>query len=121
MPDSSFYAFPKLGSSRELSRAMDARKVDISVVSPERWPEFPYRIQNKTSCTIIPFPKLLKEVRENNKNGIPVIFYQQTKKALTRFVVQDEFAILYMQDFIDMMFKIANMTFELKQKEHFDV
>jgi hypothetical protein len=133
LPDSNFYVFPKLGTSRELSRATDAKKVDITVVSNERAKEFPYLIQAKTSCTNIPFQKLLSEIKSMNKGkGTPVVFYQQTEKQKNKagklvlkkgkpvFVVKDEFVILYRKDFIDMMFKIADMTFELKQKEHFE-
>lgn len=118
IPDSQFDIFPKLGCTRELSRSLDARKIDITTVTPERIKEFPYNIQAKTLATAsAPYAKLLDESRAVNKYGIPVVFHQQTKKATTKFVVQDEFACLYLTDFIDMMFRIAELEFELKQKE----
>ena len=121
LDDSLFVLFPKLGSTRELSRALDARKVDITTMTPERIREFPYNIQAKTlSTSTAPYPKLLAESRAANINGTPVVFHQQTKKVGTRFMVQDEFALLYLNDFIDMMFRIAELEFELKQKEHFE-
>jgi hypothetical protein len=121
IPESNFVLFPKLGSTRKLSRSMDAKKKDITPENMDRLHDFPYILQAKSlAVSAAPYAKLLAEVKENNKWGIPVVIHEQTKKQGSRFVKQDDFAIMYRKDFIDMIFKIAELEFELKQKEHFE-
>jgi hypothetical protein len=116
--DSSFHVMPKLGSTREFSRFLDSKKVDITVVNQDRRDEFEYLIQTKTLCGgAAKYPLYLSEIKEANKNGVPVFIHQQTKKANKRFVVQDEFACLYLEDFINMAMKIKELEFQLKQIE----
>jgi len=118
-----FNILPKLGSTRELSRSLDARKVDITTVIPEKVRDFPYLIQTKTLAGgKADYPLFLGEIREKNSSGIPVFIHQQTTRTVTKtdkvvFKVRDEFACLYLTDFIDMMFRIAELEFELKQRE----
>ena len=122
--DPSLYCvLPKVGTTRALSRALDARKVDITTVIPEKVRDFPYLIQTKTLAGgKADYPLFLGEIREKNSNGIPVFIHQQTTRTVTKtdkvvFKVRDEFACLYLTDFIDMMFRIAELEFELKQRE----
>ena len=126
LPDSMFVILPKLGSTRKLSRAMDAKKKDVTPENMDRLREFPYILQAKSlAISAAPYAKLLAEVRDNNTWGIPVIIHEQTERTTTKtnksvFKVKDDFAIMYRKDFIDMMFRIAELEFELKQKEHFE-
>jgi len=122
IPDSMFSILPKLGTTRELSRALDSRKVDITTISFERRHEFPYLLQTKSLCGgAANYPLFLSEIRENNSNGIPVFIHQQTFKKVTKsrteFHVKDEFACMYLQDFIDMILKIAELKQKLKENE----
>jgi len=133
LPDSMFVILPKLGSTRKLSRSMDAQKKDLTPENMDRLREFPYILQAKSECKAsIPYAKYLSEVKDSNNWGVPVIIHEQTKgiksstkhtdtgKAKITFKKQDDFAIMYRKDFIDMMFRIAELEFELKQKEHFE-
>lgn len=120
--DSSFDILPKLGTTRELSRAKDAKKVDICSVNPQRDNEFPYLVQAKSlAVASAPYALLLSEIKEKNKGSkhIPVVFHQQTKKKGEKFYVQDEFACLYLEDFLKLMIELAELRYNFKQQEHF--
>jgi hypothetical protein len=119
--DSAFILLPKLGSTRRLSRDMDKRKKDITPENMDRLKEFPYIIQSKSEAKkSVDYSVYLKEIVDNNTWGIPVVFHEQTKKTGEKFVKQGDFALMYRSDFIDMMFEIAELRFQLKQKEHFE-
>ena len=121
LPDNQFSAFPKLGTTRELSRALDARKVDITTVVPERIGEFPYNIQTKTLVGgAAKYPLFLDEIRQVNKVGVPIFIHQQTEKKGERFFVKDEFVCMYLSDWMDMVYKIKDLEMEFKQREHFE-
>lgn len=117
-----FTLLPKVGTTRELSRSLDARKVDITTVIPEKAREFPYLIQTKTLAGgKADYPLYLDEIRQHNKEGIPVFIHQQTERTVNKankvvFKVRDEFACLYLNDFIDMMFQIQELKLKLEKK-----
>jgi hypothetical protein len=123
LPESNFILLPKLGSTRKLSRDMDKKKKDITPEDMDRLYDFPYILQAKSlAVSSAPYAKLLAEIKKNNKWGIPVIIHEQTEKTKTKtnktvFKVRDDFAIMYRKHFIDMMFRIAELEFELKQRE----
>lgn len=119
--DSSFHVFPKLACSREVDRAADAKKKDISVVTKSRDNEFPYAIQAKSSVDSISYGKLLEEIKTNNPDKIPLIFHKRTKNTGILFKKQGEYVCMYQEDFIDIMYELARLKFQLKQEEHFDV
>jgi hypothetical protein len=108
-----FTVFPKLACTREVNRAADARKLDITTTVKEDEGRFPYNIQAKSYSTKVDYPTLLEEVKTNNKKGIPVVFHKFTKKAEKKFINKGEFAILYLDDFIDMMFQIQELKLKL--------
>jgi hypothetical protein len=111
--DSEFKLLPKLGTTRKLSRFLDSKGIDVTTENARRIDEFPYLIQAKCYSTLtVNYSELLKKLKDSKVEGIPVVFHQQTKKATTKFIVQGEYACLYMEDFIDMIYEIV----ELKQK-----
>lgn|SRR4030042_187963 len=115
--DSEFVLFPKLGTTRKLSRFLDAKGIDITVENSTRIKEFPYLIQAKCYSTLtVNYSELLQKLRNSKIEGIPVVFHQQTKKATTKFMVQEEYACMYMEDFIDLIYEIAELKQKLKEK-----
>lgn len=116
--DAEFKVFPKLGTTRELSRALDAKKVDITSIVKERESEFPYLIQAKSLVSAsVPYPKFLDEIRQNNTHGIPVFLHKQTMKQGSKFVGKDEFACLYMKDFLDIIFELRKLQILCKNQQ----
>lgn len=110
LPDERFLVFPKLGSTRKLSRSLDAKKVDITVENSDRIDEFPYLIQAKTAVTeTVPYVKLIEEIEQKNKQGIPVVFHQKTIKQGSIFRVKGEYAILKLENFIDLIAELAEL------------
>lgn len=73
-------------SSRQESRSMDARGIDI--VS-----DYPFLIQAKCMTNQPQFHKLLTETDAN------VVFFRKTEKKGTRFFAQGEYAVLPLDEF----------------------
>lgn len=117
--DSSFHIFPKLACSREVDRAADAKKRDISLVNKEREEEFPYVIQAKSYSTSIPYHKLIQELKENFPNKVPVVFHKFTENTGKIFKTRGEYAIISYEDFMNLIYELAELKFNLKQEEHF--
>jgi len=105
--------------SREASRLRDNQKVDLCNGDEDKNGRLPYNIQAKCLSTTAAYPKLLAELTECNGRDrqINVVFHRQTErteqKNRTIFKTKDDFAILYLNDFMDMMkmceaFKVQN-------------
>ena len=129
LPEEYFTTFPKIGTTRKYSRALDALKVDLTVTHPMKLKDFPYLIQNKTKQGgAVGYPGLLRLMREKTEGypGILVVFHQETKRKQLKtgkviFEVQDEFAILFLDDFIDMMFELQETKLKLKKYEETEI
>jgi hypothetical protein len=117
--DSSFHIFPKLVCSREVDRAADAKKRDISLVNKEREEEFPYVIQAKSYSKSVPYHKLIVELQKNFPNKIPVVFHKFTKNTGKSFREQGEYVVLTYENFMDLIYELAELKYNLKQEEHF--
>ena len=110
-----FKLFPKLGSTREYNRDLDGRKVDIVTTNPEKLADFGYLIQCKSKAGgSVNYIKIMREMEENLQyfSGIKVIFHESThkktdKNGKIRFFRDGNYAILKIDDFIEMMRKIA--------------
>ena len=126
------YSFlPLIGTARRLSRFYDDNKVDIVTEDINKMEEFGLAIQNKSSTVTQQYPKILSEIRTNIKEKLkinlkPVIFHQQTKRSGSRFFKLDDFACLYLQDFLEIYtdmqrykkgFELLNPYFDSIQDE----
>lgn len=99
--------FPTIGTTRELSRAMDSKKVDITTVKPKEYEEFGLTIQAKNKTTAPSYPKLLDQMKEAVEifGGIPIVYHKQTQRVQKtqgvkpRFMKRGEFVVLNATDF----------------------
>jgi hypothetical protein len=86
--------FPKTLTSRNESRTLDNLKVDLTHTDP-------FYFQCKTTATKLDYHTLLNEMPQDNH--VNVLLHRLTKKVNTRFIKQDDYAILKMSDFIDLI------------------
>lgn len=99
--------FPTLGTTRDLSRAMDAAKIDITTINPINHRIFGLTIQAKTKTTSPSYPKLLDLMKPGIEiyGGIPIVYHRQTQRvqktpeSQPRFMKRGEFVILNATDF----------------------
>ena len=95
--------FVKLGRSAILNKKLDKRKLDIIPVEVDLFDEFIYRIQAKSSTKLVPYHRLLADLKKNFE-GIPVVFHKKTTRvAEERFLTEGRFAILNEKDFVDII------------------
>lgn len=89
------HLYPEACSSRSESKNLDNKQVDICYTGL-------FHIQCKNLSTS-PKYEILDEMPQDK---IPVIAYKKTKKANTKFITQGEYAILRLDDFINLLEKI---------------
>ncbi len=94
--------FPHVVTSRSESRSRDNQKIDIVNKDELKNGRLPYNIQAKNMVGTVKYPITLSELPKD-ANIINVIFHRQTKKNGNRFNHVDDFAILYLKDFIELM------------------
>jgi len=109
--------FYKVGTTRNLSRAMDALKIDITTQDPEKHSSFGLTIQAKNSTTAISYPKLLSQMQEgvDKYGGMPVIYHKQTQRAGKNFMSRGEYIIMHAKDFETILIKMK--TYKLAYNE----
>ena len=83
--------FPQIVTSRNESRSMDASKVDFCFTGP-------YNFQVKLSINK-PSYDIINEMPE----GVNVIIHGQVKKANKHFILKEEYAIIKLDDFINLI------------------
>jgi ATP:corrinoid adenosyltransferase len=113
LDEKEFKVFPKVGTTRKLSRALDAKKIDITTENPKRLEEFPYIIQAKNTTNVVHYPKLLFELQTNGVGGIPVVFHRHTKKANTKFITTGEYVCMHMEDFLDIITELHKLKLQI--------
>lgn len=125
LPEEYFDLFPKVGTTRELSRSLDSKKIDITTTNPNSIKDFPYLIQNKSIAGSVSYPKLLRLMKEKtiDYEGILVVFHEETEKKIqknktAKFFKRDNFAILFLDDFLDMMFELQTLKQTLNKYEN---
>ena len=94
-----------LVSSRSESRSRDNQKVDLINVDEAENGRFPLNVQAKNFSTKLKYDEVLNEMPENG-NQINVIFNKYTKKVGKNFMTQGHYAILDLDDFLQ-LFKMA--------------
>lgn len=89
-------------TTRQGSRELDALKIDIMNSTTSTEGRLPFNVQCKNIKGHLPYGKVLKELPK--ETGITnVICHKSTKKVNNRFVEQGRFAILYLDDFLEMI------------------
>lgn len=97
--------FPHVVTSRSSNRKRDADKIDLVNEDELENGVLPYSIQCKTLVTTTPYPKLLSEMKELEGTK-KVILHKQTKKSKSgKFVESGRYAIMHMDDFIELISK----------------
>ncbi len=95
--------FPHVVTSRSESKKRDADKIDLMNTDEHENGLLRYSVQCKTLSNAAPYPKLLSEIK-SLKGALKVIFHKQTKKSEKgKFVETGRYAILYMDDFLDLI------------------
>jgi hypothetical protein len=94
-------------TTRQGSRLRDSQKIDIMNADEDRNGRFPYNIQAKNVKGHLPYGKVIAELPK--VEGVTnIIFHKMTQKVNNRFVCKDKFAILYLDDFIEIMKKLKS-------------
>lgn len=107
--------FPKVGTTRNLSTAMDAMKVDITTEDPQAIKKFGLIIQAKNSTNTVPYPKLLKQMEPavEKFGGVPIVYHKQTQRVgeanTGRFMTRGEYISMNAPDFEVMFTKLRLM------------
>lgn len=94
--------FPNIVTTRSESRSRDNQKIDLINRDEATHGRFPYDVQAKNVVGHIKYAKVMAEM-VNNPRTIPVVIHRQTEKANDRFVVKNDFAILYLDDFLTLV------------------
>lgn len=82
-----------VSTSRNESRTMDAKKVDIVG-------DFPFHVQCKNTTTRPDYNTILNEMPDDKPN---LIFHKLTAKANTKFITQGEFVIMKKETFYNLI------------------
>lgn len=102
--------FPKVGRTADLNKLLDKKKLDIIPVDPEDFKEFVYRIQAKTSTKVVPYGKLIADLKYHFE-GIPVVLHKKTTRvASDRFLTEGTYAILEQSDFFTIIGDLERYT-----------
>jgi hypothetical protein len=107
--------FTDVITTRQGSRELDALKIDLMNSNTSKEGRLAYNIQAKNIRGHIPYAKVIAElpIEENITN---VICHKMTRKVGNRFVEQDQFAILYLDDFMNMVKRLREYESKTAQK-----
>lgn len=97
--------FPHVVTSRSANRHRDNQKIDLCNSDELKQGRLPYDIQCKNSVKQIKYPLVLSEI-EKTEGITPVIIHRQTRKVGTRFMTENDYAILYLEDFFKLIKKV---------------
>lgn len=94
--------FPHVVTTRSESRSRDDQKIDLINKDEGKNGRLPYDVQAKCTVTSVSYPKLLGEI-PLTPGVMPVILHRQTRKVGNTFVPRNDFAILYLEDFLTLV------------------
>lgn len=97
--------FPHIVTTRSESRSRDAQKIDLMNKDERVNGRFPYNVQAKNVTGHLKYGKVMAEMA-TTPGVINVILHKQTEKTGERFILKDKFAILKMDDFINIVKKL---------------
>lgn len=101
--------FPHVVTTRSESRHRDAQKIDLINKDEHTNGRLPYNIQAKNVVGHLKYGKVLDEMPKHGPS-INVVLHNQTEKRGNRFVTTDQFAIMYMEDFLALIVKIKELN-----------
>ena len=91
-----------VATSRQESRAMDAKKVDIVSVNHGSGKDLPYHIQCKNTKTHVKYWEILN-VMPTDK--IPVIVHKKTRKVNLNFITEGEYVVMSKENFYNLLLR----------------
>ena len=94
--------FKDVITTRQGSRELDNLKIDLMNSNTSAEGRLKYNVQAKNIKGHIPYAKVIRELPKEN-GIINVICHKQTIKVGTRFLPVDNFAILYLDDWLGMV------------------
>lgn len=94
--------YPHACSTRSESRNLDGCGIDVMNKNEVIVGMMNDSIQAKSEARQVTYPKHLSRIRAASRPH-PVVFHRQTAKSGTRFMVRDEFAICYVDTYIELM------------------
>lgn len=94
--------FPHVVTTRSESRSRDNQKIDLINKDEARNGRLPYDVQAKNVVSHLKYGKVMAEMPVDSPS-MPVIIHRQTEKSNDRFVVKNDFAILYLDDFFTLI------------------
>ena len=98
--------FPHVVTTRSESRSRDDSGIDLINKDEATNGRFPFNVQSKNSAARPPYPKLLSDMPAVT-GVINVVIHKQTEKNQNgRFLPVGKYAILNLDDFMDMIKKI---------------
>lgn len=97
--------FPDVITTRQGSRELDAKKIDLMNSNLSKNGRLEYNVQAKNVKGHLAYGKILDELPKED-SIINVVLHKQTTKVKNRFVCKDKFAILYLKDFLELIKKL---------------
>jgi len=94
--------YPECVSSRSSNRSRDALKIDLVNRDEITSGRMPWAVQCKNIKGHIKYASIISELPKEH-NVKRVILHNQTEKVGTRFITRDKFAIMYMEDFMEIV------------------
>lgn len=94
--------FPHVITTRQGSRLRDSQKIDLMNSDEDKYGRLPYNVQAKNVVGHLAYGKVLGELPKE-EGIINVILHKQTAKVNDRFIGKEKFAIMYMDDFLNLI------------------
>lgn len=101
--------FPHVITTRQGSRLRDSQKIDLMNSDESKYGRLPYNVQAKNVKGHLAYGKVISELPKE-PGIINVILHKQTAKRNNRFIEVDRFAILYMDDFLNLIKQTNDKT-----------
>lgn len=92
-------------TTRQGSRELDNLKIDLMNSNTSKEGRLPWNVQAKCVKGHLSYGKVLEEL-PTEQGIVNVICHKSTKKVNNRFIEQGRYAILYLDDFIEMVKKL---------------
>lgn len=99
-------------TTRSESRSRDAQKIDLINKDEATNGRLPFNIQAKCSNTHVKYAKLLSEM-PTNEGVMNIVLHRQTEKKDIRFFTKRHYAIMFMEDFLELI-KLKKIADEQK-------
>lgn len=97
--------YPHVITTRQGSRLRDSQKIDLMNSDESEHGRLPYNVQAKNVKGHLQYAKVIGELPDNP--GITnVVLHKQTAKVKNRFICTGKYAILHMDNFIEMVKKL---------------